>query len=71
MHIQMIDMGQLISINMVGDILTFMETQNMEYRSVSVLENQQYKIQGPIMVPRLFLLLFLVGLLNKVIGGNL
>ena len=31
---------------------------NMEYRSVSVLENQQYNIQGPTMVPRLFLLLF-------------
>ena len=30
----------------------------MEYRSVFVLENQQYNIQGPIMVPRLFLLLF-------------
>ena len=31
---------------------------NMEYHFVSVLENQQYNIQGPTMVPRLFLLLF-------------
>ena len=30
----------------------------MGYPFVSVLENQQYNIQGPIMVPRLFLLLF-------------